>query len=71
MIFRVAMEFIIQSVCFWKIYDEIILQYTSEACIWFLTATFIMIIIRVAWVEGWFIISLFLSRLLKSFLSWV
>ena len=71
-LFCIPVDFFIRSVRFGKICDEIILRSTSEASIWFLTVMFITtLIIRVAWIEGWFLISLILSPLLKSFLSWV
>ena len=70
-IFHVPVNFLTHSVQLWTICDEIILQSTSKARIWFPTVTFIALIIWVAWIKGWFLIYFFLSLLLKSFLSWV
>ena len=49
--FCVPVNFIIGSVWFRKICDEMILRSTSEARIWFLTVTLITLIIRVAWIN--------------------
>ena len=68
---RVPVNFLIQSVRFWNICDEMILQYTSEARIWILAILFITLIIRVASIEEWFHIALLLSLLRKVFLGWV
>ena len=65
------LTFYFWSIRFWKIYDEIILQSTSEALIWFQIVVFITLIIRVAWMNGWFRISCFLLMQLKVFLRWV
>ena len=61
---------IIQSVWFQTICDKMILRSKSEAHLWFMTITFITLIIRVALIEGWFIIDLLHFMLLKAFLSW-
>ena len=66
-IFHVPVNFLIRSVRFRNICNEMILWYTSEARIWFPTVKFITLIIRVAWIKGWFLFLL----LLKEFLSWV
>ena len=70
-LFCVPLNFIIQSVRFQTICNEMILQYTSEVRIWFPAVTFITLIIRLVWIVGWFLIDLFLSMFLKTFLSWV
>ena len=67
----VPANFLIRSFRFWKIWNQVILWSASEAHIWFTTVMFIALIIRVAWIEGWFLIDLLLSLLLKLFLSWV
>ena len=69
-IFRVPVKFLIQIIRFRTIFDEIILQSTSEARIWFPTITFITLIIGVAWIKGWFLMAFSLYLLLKVFLSW-
>ena len=63
--FCVPVNFIIQSVWFRKNIYEMIPRSTSEAHIWFTTVAFITLIIRVAWIEGWFLIPFFLSILIK------
>ena len=68
---RVLVNFIIQSVRFWKISNEIILQSTSEARIMFPDDMFSTLIIRIELIIGWFIMSLILSLLLKAFFSCV
>ena len=70
-ILSVPVNFLIWSVQFLTICNEMILRYTFEACICFLPITFITLIIRVARIEGWFLIAFLLSLLLNSFLSWV
>ena len=70
-LFRVPVNFLIQSVRFWKICNKMILWYTSEIRIWFPTVTFIMLIIGDPWIKGWFLIAFFFSLYLKEFLSWV
>ena len=67
----VQVNFLIQSFWFQNSCNEVILWSTSEACTWFPTITFITIIVRVPWIKGWFLIELFLSLLIKEFLSWV
>ena len=70
-VFCVPVNFLIQSVHSRKMCDEMILRSISEARIWFLSVTFSMLIIRVVWIEGWFLVALSLSLFLKSFHSWV
>ena len=66
-LFCVLANFLIQSVRFWTIYDEMIIQSTTKARIWFPTVTFSTLIIRVAWIEGWFLMALILSMLINAF----
>ena len=71
-LFRVPVNFLILSVRFWNFFrwnDPP--MHISEVHIWFLTVTFITLIIRVPWIRGWFLMALSLSILLKEFLSWV
>ena len=68
-IFCVTVKLLFQSVQFWKIYDKMILQSTSEALIRFLTGTFITLIIRVAWIERLFHIDLMISLLFEAFIQ--
>ena len=68
---RVPVNFLIQSVRFRKICNEMILRSTSEARIWFPTLTLSMFIIRVKWIEVWFIMSLILFMFLKAVSSCV
>ena len=70
-IFCVPVNFLIQSVRFQNICNKIILLSTSEAHIWFLAVTFSTLIIRVPWIEGWFIMALILYFLIKEFFSCV
>ena len=53
--------FLIWSVRFRTIYDEIIIQSTSNAHIYFLTIMFNSLNIRVPWIEGWFLIATIIS----------
>ena len=69
-ILRIPENFLICSVRFREICNEMILLSTSEAHIWFPTITFITIIIIVSRIGGWFIIAFFLFLFLKKFLSW-
>ena len=59
------------SVRFWKKIDEIILQSISESRIWFPEITSSVLIIKVSLIEGWFLIDLIFSVLLKTIFSWV
>ena len=68
---RDPVNFIIWSVRFRKICDEMILRSISEACIWFLTVKFIRLIIRFAWIKGWFILAHLLFLFLKVFIRWL
>ena len=70
-LFGIPVNFLIWSVRFLKVCNEIILQSTSEVCIRSLTITLITLIIKVAWIEGWFLIALLFSLFLKEFLGWV
>ena len=70
-LFRVPVNIPIQSVQFWTICDEIILQSRSGASIWFLAIAFSMLIVIVAWINRWFITYLILYLLFKAFSSWV
>ena len=68
-IFHVPVNLLIGSVWFRKICNEVTLQSTSEARIWFPTVIFSRLIIIVALIEGWFLIALILSLVVKSFFS--
>ena len=70
-IFVVPVNFLIRSVRFQTICNEVIIWYTPEAHTWFPTLTFIALITKVPWIEGWFIMALTLSLLIKQFFSWV
>ena len=70
-LFYVPVNLFIRSVQYLTICNKIILRSTSEAHIWFPLVAFILIIIRVAWIGGLFLIAFLLSLLLKSFLGWV
>ena len=65
--FRVPVNFLFRSVQFQTICDEVILRYTSEGCICFLTVTFIILIIRITWIEGWFLLPLSFVCCIRNF----
>ena len=67
MVFRVSVNFLIRSVRFRKICNQMILQSTSEAHIWFPTITFITFIIRVVWIKGWLLTAFFFQCCLNNF----
>ena len=67
---HVSVYFLIRSVQFRKICDEMILRYTSEARIWFPPIAFIKIFIVVTLIEGNFFIALSLYLFIEAFLSW-
>ena len=71
MLFCVPVNLLIRSVRFRWICDEIILWFVYESRIWFPTVTLSTLIIRVAWIEWWFLMALFLSLFLVSFFSWI
>ena len=65
----VLVNFLIQSVRFLTICNYMILR--SEVHMCFLTVTFVMIIIRVVWIEGWFLMVLIRSLFLKEYFDWL
>ena len=64
--FCATVVFLSNFFCFQKICDKMILLSTSEYCIWFPNVTVSTLIIRVAWIEGWFIMALIPSLLIKN-----
>ena len=66
-ILHVSSELSFWGVNFWKNCNEVILQSTFEARIWFLTVTFGALIIIVQRIKGWFLINFFLPLFLKTF----
>ena len=68
-IFHVPLKFLIQSIQFRKICDEMILRSTSETIIWFPNVAFVTLVIVVSFIGGYLLIALILSIFLKSFLS--
>ena len=70
-IFCFPVNFLIRSVRFWKICDEIILWSTIKARICFPTITLITLIIGVVCIKWWFLIAILIFLLLKEFFSWM
>ena len=70
-LFYDIVNFILRSVRYQTICNEVILQSTSETRICFSKVIFSTLIIIVSLIEGWFIFTLILSLFLKVFFGWV